>query len=356
MNPHSTAPPPTTTLPIQSWAIGVAGSWLAVWLVGPLLLDTILIRTHDPQLQIDTLRPGDAIRWRSEGWATTHIGPHGFPGWQPRVTEAGETLRHVVIWGDSQVEGVCVPDDDKIHAQTIRLSNGQSTTSNAVWDVLPMGRSGTDARDWRYLLPHVEQIVTADLHVWVITDLSDLTVVARDDADPSWYGRTQASPPWVIQARRWGAEAALIAGKRLLRDPDTGQRKQLDFRIGPRPTPPTVQPSLDSDSLAVVATWVAQVTAQSGGRLAIVYAPATPRIGDGLQLKHPDDAAFDELAQLLHQQSIPVRDLRPQFLAYWRQHHRFPRGFHNGIPSMGHLNAAGNEMVAAAIVDLLQDR
>lgn len=331
-------------LPLRGWLFGLVGSWSVVWLLGPLLLDSILVRSFDPDLGVNTLRPGDIVRWRSEGWASTRIGPHGLPGWQPPPAHDHQPITRLAVWGDSQVEGVCVDDSDKIHAQVIRIAAQRDARP---WDCLPLGRSAADARHWRQLLNQADALWAPSRHVWLVTELADLTIAVTADQPPDHY---PASPDWVIMARRWRGEAILAASKRILRDPNSGQLRRLDFHLGPRPavagpSPPT--PAI----LSATADWVAAAAGETGGRLTLIYAPDTPRIGDGVLMEHPDDGAFDQLAALLDQRQVPLIDLRPTFREHWRRTGRFPRGFHNGLPSFGHLNAEGNQLVAQAIVD-----
>lgn len=349
------------------WITGVFGSWLIVWLIGPWVLDSILIRTYDPSLDVNTLRPGDVVDWRSEGWGRTLIGPHGLPGWQPRV-DAGEpnqessSIRKVVIWGDSQVEGVCVDDPEKIHNQAIRIAQDQYQLQI---DCLPMGRSGADARDWQDLIAGADKLWKPDLHVWVITDLSDLTIAVSPDATAAYRRWIVESPKWVRFAKRIGAQALFAASKRVLRDPDTGGIRQLDFSLGPRTHPIAATNRIDDPNEEVlrnekIADEVAKLLLEIGtsydGRIAILYAPATPRLSGGIVTNHPDDAIFVAIHQALQSKGIAVADCRQDFIDLWRFKGQVARGFHNGMPSYGHLNVNGNRIVAEKIVVLLQER
>lgn len=345
---------------LRRWAVGVLGSWLLVWLAGPLVLNSILVRVSDPDLGVNTLRPGDLIRWRSEGWGNTRTGPHGLPGWSPRPA-----AHRVILWGDSQVEGHCVDDPEKISNQVIAHANARAGLS---LDCLPLGRSGADARDWRDLAPAVDALWGPRLHVWVVTDLSDLMALAPQEGLAEYQRWTMESPRWVKLAAALRAEALFAAGKRIFRDPSTGGLRRLHFGIGPRSgpplaeTPPWEQPqdegsvSPSADAFAeVVAGEVALVADQLGGRLAILYAPAVPTLGRPLVTAHRDDAMFALLRGALQEQAIEVLDVREDFIALWHSQRRLPRGFHNGQPGYGHLNADGNRVVAEHVVSLIQE-
>jgi len=355
-----------TTRTAWRWITGILGSWLVVWLLGPFVLDSILIRTYDPALDVNTLRPGDVVYWRSEGWGRTVIGPHGLPGWQPHVDasepDVDSSLAKVVIWGDSQVEGVCVDDALKIHNQAIGIAQSQHQLAI---DCLPMGRSGADARDWQDLIAGADKLWKPDLHIWVVTDLSDLTVAVSPDAAAAYRRWTVESPAWVRLAKQLQAQALLAVGKRVLRDPDTGAIRRLDFSLGPRND--RIEPrnliedqdeglARDEKIAEDVANLVLEIAKSYEGRIAILYAPATPRFSGGLVTDHPDDAVFAAIRNALESKGIAVGDCRQDFIDLWRSKGRVARGFHNGMPSYGHLNAQGNRIIAEKIVAMLQER
>lgn len=357
---------------IKRWIIGLLGAFLLTWVAGRLGVDSILVRVADPDLQAITLRPGDRLAWRSEGWGMTSVGPHGLPGWQPRDAE----LR-VALWGDSQVEGFCVEDADKIHQQVISLA---SQSGDLDCDCLPLGRSGTDARDWRRRMPAVRTVLQPHRHVWLITDLEDLTSLANADS-PSPVGPwAKASPSWVRVAAELRGEAFFAGAKRLLLDPDAGGLRRLDFSLGPRTeaipdlkTTPQLKasPQLkaipsegqgvdglsggDGDLAAsLVAEQLAELSKNFREPLLLVYAPGTPRIHHGWQATHPDDERFETLRGAMAARGIEVLDLRPDFLDLWDRERKLPRGFPNGTPGLGHLNRDGNRIVASRIVAWLR--
>lgn len=357
---------------IKRWIIGLLGAFLLTWVAGRLGVDSILVRVADPDLQAITLRPGDRLAWRSEGWGMTSVGPHGLPGWQPRDAE----LR-VALWGDSQVEGFCVEDADKIHQQVISLA---AQSGDLDCDCLPLGRSGTDARDWRRRMPAVRTVLQPQRHVWLITDLEDLTSLANADS-PSPVGPwAKASPTWVRVAAALRGEAFFAGAKRLLLDPDSGGLRRLDFSLGPRTeaiphreatpnleTTPNLGVISNGDTggavgrnagggraAEIVAEQLAELSKSFREPLLLVYAPATPRIHNGWQATHPDDERFETLCGAMAARGIEVLDLRPDFLDLWDRERKLPRGFPNGTPGLGHLNRDGNRIVASRIVAWLR--
>lgn len=339
----------------RHWGLGIVGSWMVTWLLAPWLLDSILVRVADPILNVATLQPGRVVRWRSEGCGDTTIGPHGLPGWQPRPRS-----ERIILWGDSQVEGLCVNDAEKISNQVIAIANSQSLSP---LDCLSLGRSGADAREWQDLMAAAEALWQPVLHVWVVTELSDLLVLAPEFGSQVPPREVTPSPGWVKLAAAVRAEALFTAAKRILRDPHSGGLRRLDFRVGPRETS-----SLEHRAYVVaneqqnrqwadtVAAAVSELERQFPQRLVLVYAPGTPTLSRPMLSEHPDDALFELISERLLANGVETVDLRPAFLHLWQTRRRLPRGFHNGFPGSGHLNADGNRLIAEAIVSLAQPR
>ncbi len=331
------------------WIIGIFGSWFCVWLAGPWLLNSILVRVENPELRAISFREGDTIRWRTEGLATTLIGPQGLPGWLPN----GSTNK-IVLWGDSQVEGVCVNDQDKIANQIIRESLHSYVKKI---DCLPMGRSGTNSSDWREWMPAADELLHPILHCWIVTDLSDLLAIASPSVDSASDDRWHApSPAVVLWAKRFHGEAFFQSTRNLLFDPQTGRVRTLRWSLGPvtrQGVPASSFTAADVTTAISIRTCeqLEIIHRQFDDRFVILYAPGVPRIAERLRVDHPDDAAWDDLATRMHSKKIPVIDMRASFTARWNREQRLSRGFHNGTPGVGHLNALGNEWISKAIVE-----
>lgn len=354
---------------IKNWIVGLVGAALLGYCGGRPFVDSILVRDLDAELGMVTFRPGQTIRWRSEGGADTLVGPHGLPGWEPNGAEY-----RIVLWGDSQVEGLCVADRDKLHQQVIDQVAWYDSGLPFTCDCLPLGRSGTDARDWRDGMPAADRLWNPKLHVWVVTDLEDLTALGQPDLprNTTW---SAPSSRWIRLAQRLRAEVPVAIVRKRLRDPDGGGWRTLDFSVGPRGTAaPTAfespalateadglaaNESLTGDEAAIDTATIAAVEAvasEYAGRLLLVYAPATPRIHNGWLPDHPDDARFESIFRRLAAGGIEVLDLRPDFRQLWDRYRIPARGFHNGTPGLGHLNPAGNGLIARRIVAALRDR
>ena len=344
------------------WATGLLGAFAVTWGLGRFGVDSILVRDRDVALDTVSLRPGDRIRWRSEGYGDTLVGPHGLPGWTPR--EAG---RRVLLWGDSQVEGLCLPDNQKLHRQVINLIGDELDC-----DVLPLAKSGTDARDWQAAIPPAKRLWSPDGHVWVITELNDLEAILEPVPNPTAYRWNEPSPGFVRVAKRLGADAFFAGAKRLLLDPDTGGLRRLDFRLGPRSGdsqastrsgdgdyPIGMSEMTRGQRMVAVTRRLVELRRQIDTFWLIVFVPQGPTIDRGSATMHLDDYSLEDYVHAitaLNDKGLVAIDMRDDFLSLWQNERRLPRGFHNGLPGAGHLNADGNRLIAAKIAEALRNR
>ena len=100
---------------IIRWIGGSLVGTLIIALTSPLFVRSYLPLQLDPVRGVYTMTPERLFRWRSEGYADTHIGPQGMPG--RRSLPNDDRKLRVALWGDSQAEGVCVDDGQKLFAQ-----------------------------------------------------------------------------------------------------------------------------------------------------------------------------------------------------------------------------------------------
>ena len=108
---------------ILAWIVGSLVGTAVIAITSPLFVRSYVPLTADPVRGVWTLPEGHAYRWRSEGYADTRIGPLGMPGKTSLGPRKPDCLR-VALWGDSQAEGVCVGDHQKIFAQAEGLRDG----------------------------------------------------------------------------------------------------------------------------------------------------------------------------------------------------------------------------------------
>ncbi|TWU56546.1 hypothetical protein Poly51_24570 [Rubripirellula tenax] len=318
------------------WISGVLTGTLIVAVTSPLFVRSYLPR-HPSRITSEgavwTLPAGGEYRWRAEGYATTAIGPHGMPG---KVTVPGEvtmpgrdaSVRRIALWGDSQAEGVCVDDAEKIFSQTQRGNGGLC--------VFPLAQSGDSVNEWVRQFEWAETELGVTEHVILLVELSDLILGGESAPDPS------RASLWVSA----NLPAFLIASIRNLATDASGELRSLRFRPGPIPTVSPVgssQQQIDFDAA------LRRIQQEAGATVTIVYAPKLPRIqGDQIVTSDDDDHLLDSLKRIAVARKINMIDLRPELIAAGRSGH-WPHGFHNGQFGSGHLNATGNAIVAKAI-------
>ncbi|TWU10647.1 hypothetical protein [Allorhodopirellula heiligendammensis] len=325
---------------IRRWIIGSLIGTMLVWVTSPLFVRSYHSKVYDPVCQNWVYPAGTTYRWRSEGYATTAMGPHGMPG---RETVPRQSTNPVIaLWGDSQAEGVCVPDDDKLwRVLQARLSAGGA---NPV-EVLPLAHSGENAANWTRGFSESEQQLGVTAHILLICELDDLMPLAHPVANATPQGLSvrgdrmlDAAPDFVIDALR-----ALILQR------DSLALRRLRFGVGPiesAPQRPSDQPPRNQHiPAAAIATRLARSTTRP---ITMLYAPRVPRIVGGEILgEDPQNAAFEPLALEMSRHGVHVVDCRDE-LKRSVDHGVFPHGFQNGVIGNGHLNAAGYRAIANA--------
>ena len=360
----------------QSITVGrLAVRWFLGGVVGTCLIafsSPWFVRSYQP-LVVDPIRktwvlpPNAHYRWRSEGYAETQIGPLGMPGRtqslqinaNPTPSSSSKPLRiapqplRIALWGDSQVEGVCVADADKLFATMERLSEGRAK-------VFPLARSGEDAADWLSQIPHVEDYLGIELHLFLIADLEDLLsapnapLASPDETDVKAANSAIASryPAFLIQAAR-----------NLLMENGGSNRRSLRFGLGPVDSAspaskhsPEAEATLGSERLARWNDSISSIRQSTGKPIWIFNAPVAPQIIDGRIVQttqsHLDLDAMQNAAST-HQ--IFYLSARADF-AHAVGEGCWPHGFHNGRIGSGHLNAEGNRILAERLIRELLDR
>ncbi len=325
---------------IVHWIVGFFVGTALIAVSSPLFVRTYAPLRTDPIRGTWTLPPGQTYRWRSEGYAETQIGPLGMPG-KTSIRPDQQQIR-VALWGDSQAEGVCVSDAQKIFAQAQQLSQGEI-------EVFPLTRSGEDAADWLTQFSAVEKELNIDVHVLLIVDLLDLLTTSEVPVPPPTQADTaQANaaiaarlPAFVIQAAHY-----------LLTEDDGATRRKLRFSVGPISRANAARAG--NRSSAETIDWltpIADVRRATDRPIVILYAPKSPSIIGGKVVMQ--DASADDFARVkaaADEVGVQVIDIRPELreaviAGIW------PHGFHNGVIGSGHLNATGNKIAASGLVN-----
>ncbi|MEL6110800.1 MAG: hypothetical protein AAFU85_32745 [Planctomycetota bacterium] len=315
------------------WAAGLSVGTLLVAATSPLFVRSYLPREIDPIREVAVLKPHATYRWRSEGYATTKLGPHGMFGVDSVRNDAQTT---VALWGDSQAEGACVSDREKIASQVSRFSNGTI-------QVLSMARSGDDCNDWIAQVPRVESRLGVDAHVFLVTEFSDWSVPSEEPietVDPRSNWVAQSLPDFLVQAARNVATTGTESKTRELRFTPGPVRRGDTNTVDTEGSP--------EDSASMLAMNVARLEAVSKRPCVFLLAVQHP----GTAPVASAQSAFETvlLSQSSRFQPIDVASrLSPARAGF------ATRGFHNGHIGEGHFNAAGNRIIADSIVESLRD-
>ncbi|MCO8120948.1 hypothetical protein NHH03_04300 [Stieleria sp. TO1_6] len=341
----STLPATVSNPMILRWTIGCIAGLLIIAVTSPCFVRSYTPRVVQPQRNALTLQPGAEYRWRSEGYANTQIGPLGMPGASPPLPLNPSTV-HLALWGDSQAEGVCVADDQKIAAQTHHLSAERI-------DVLPFARSGDDCNDW---LPQITSLqrssIKLDAHVFLLVEWSDWCQPVRQPSsitDQQFDWVAEQLPAFLIQATR-----------NVLTTGTDNQFRRLRFRPGPitsnssatavAPAAVTEQPDQWTSRVAMLAVQLARLKHQTRLPCIFLYAPLSPAIINGdILWDDPDDDLFQAMQSIAAELGFDVVDLRHQMQQSVRTGKQWPRGFHNGQFGVGHYNAVGYRIISAAL-------
>lgn len=331
--------PNAPTRLIVRWLLGTLVGTLVVAVTSPLFVRSYLPLQVDGMRGVWTLPAGRTYRWRSEGYANTAIGPFGMPG---RTSLPAPQTTRVALWGDSQAEGVCIKDDQKLFAQIQRAGRDK-------FAVLPLARSGEDASVWLTQMPAMEAELSVDIHVLLIVDLPDLLAaplapLPRPDEQTGQAKASLAStlPAFVIQGAR-----------NVLTEADETTPRRLRFSIGPV----AVSDEGPSDLMPPQRDWSAVATViRRTTRLPvlIVYAPLSPQvIGGAAMMEDPAREDFLAMQMAANDSGITVVDMSGP-LSESVKAGVWPHGFQNGVIGAGHLNADGYRIIAtevAAVID-----
>ncbi|SMP40894.1 hypothetical protein SAMN06265222_101503 [Neorhodopirellula lusitana] len=330
------------------WLFGLVVGTLLIAISSPLFVRSYPVRDWDEVRQRWVYPEGMRYRWRSEGYGTTAVGPHGLMGGTFAVaasSEPSESSTTIALWGDSQAEGVCVDDSEKLF----------TALQNQLPDchVLPLASSGDDAWTWVHQFPLVEKAWGVDEHVLLLCELEDFEVLAIEPPTQVDSSMPTASH---VELARWVPDFVIQAARTVLLD-EVYQLRQFRFGIGP------VLPASVASGSKVPAS-VPRTPAETGGDadfwigiatrlvessslpITLVYAPKSPVVmGDRVFWTDDRSSDFEMMSSALRQRGVRVVDCRDA-LRESAEKGRFPHGFHNGLIGSGHLNAEGYRLIA----------
>lgn len=352
---------------VARWFLG-AGISSALMMIGlPYFMTSLRVYEWSAELNDYVIKAGYVHRNRNEGWSTTHYGPYGLNGTAGHDPTGGPV---VLIWGDSYVEAHQVNDEDKVASQVTKMLSSRTGRSarafaaaHAYWSVA----------DYYFRIPQYEALLNPACHFIVLAEhgLKDLCAdgetfrlrphpefVRRPVEDPRKIGVMAALDRWHL------ANVTLVPWKAVRRV--AGAARTARF------TPGRYEPSGDvaggtgcmslppiEDSEALVASWnyaLDMLRARTNRPLVLVAVPEVPSVRHGtVCCDHPQKAWSVRLAELCAARGIGYIDMAQILADDYRLTGKFCRGFHNGRPGSGHLNARGHYLLAQQICTYLQN-
>ncbi|MEM9366713.1 MAG: hypothetical protein AAGD07_12025 [Planctomycetota bacterium] len=327
---------------VQRWLIGLLAGTALAWVSSRLFVRSYSPRVYDAERGRWVRPAGTRFRWPLEGYGVTEYGATGLPGWQPpKPGIDADAHRFIALYGDSQAEGLCVPDQQKFHRQL--------TCALKQTVVVPLAESGDSCRDWSEQFAWAERRWRVKLHVILLTEMDDVKNIA---SPPNALG-TQRPSEFRARLLPWLPNMLIHALSGIALDANSGETKTLRFRPGPiiAPAPhqdvigPQYPSDLPNSRLAygeIAEQWQDRATAP----IVLVYAPRVPaNTGREIIWDDPQQDPFELFATQARLNGIVVVDARPAFRESSKSG-QFPHGFHNGQPGNGHLNAIGYALLA----------
>lgn len=337
---------------VKRWVLGAITGTLLVAATSPWFVRSYLPRKFDSTRNVVVLSESVCYRWRREGYADTTIGPHGIPGWTADWNldlPAEDGAPRIALWGDSQAEGMCVRDADKIAAHVEDLSNQRV-------QVVTLARSGDDCNDWISQIPSVEKAWHIDAHVFLLVEWSDWCI----DAVAPAVNSTELVSDRINALARYAPGFVIHAVRNASTQGTANEPRRLRFGLGPVDVPDKRINVKTNNASRVheiegLSKQIDRLRKATSKPLLFLYAPKLPAIIDG-ELQRDDDSelVLASLREILPIERSAVLDLRSQLMDSAMKG-RWPRGFHHGQFGVGHYNAIGNAILANACVSGLSE-
>ncbi|MGE4504600.1 MAG: hypothetical protein AB7D51_04565 [Desulfovibrionaceae bacterium] len=348
----SSRPPASRPRAALRWVLSALCALLAVWAAGAILGNNPGPLAHDDLIGGYAPAPGTTVSWRSEGWGQTRYGRHGLLAGQDDLAES--TAPKFILWCDSHVEALQVPNQEKISFVFNALTGGRP------YHCIGYGRSGQSVADYCLALQHFEAAFpNVRGHLFLISGMEDVLPAATGgDA-----ARLLADP-WRIEPGTFSLNARGLALGRLLHaarlTPFYSAYRRLREhapRLLPRlaagPTPEAAPPSRSGDPEQGWRFLLHELAGRTSGFLGFIYCPGAVPAPSGGGLGFSDDQA--DLARrfgaICAENGVAFIDMTKPFLRLYHERGVLPRGFFNTPPGTGHLNRHGLRAVAEAIRD-----
>lgn len=339
------------------WFAGILLSFIFAWVVAYYFGNTILPYEWDPTLQKHVIKYGTVRRLRTEGHGTSRIGKfniHGIPD-----ISTLEDKKKVAFWGDSFVEAWQVNDQEKmaqVFTKRCALRGEDSLIGFGV------GRSGASIADYYFDIPRYEDAIKGIIaHCIIFSQSGDIL----PDQATSLFSTFVSSPEFRLIEKKPPIPGNPNLVARLSRyhldflaKAIVSLREQFPLSFFP------VRHSLGTGEHAranlqekepqqvekAYSFLIKKFQQQTNIPIFFVYLPRVPRIENGrVVLSNPDKEVKESFSRVCKKYHVGFVDMSDTFIKFYQDTGRFPRGFSNSRPSLGHLNRYGHALVAEKV-------
>ncbi len=354
------------------WVKGFIMSIFIIWLISACFIDSITAWVWDPVVNAYVVPGGMTYYFRSEGWGVTHIGEHGLIG-TDSIKDIVEDK--VVIWGDSYVEALHVPDQDKMAEQFNILCDSDRT--NRLY-AISVGRSGKSVADYYFNIPQYEKVIAGiRYHCIILGSMDDLLPDQPASGEYRYvsFPAYQFTPVTDISkdtSKRsikikqclnilrlqfiWNVYRDLFLGYKN----DKPLIKSLRFKPGPNIAKGQLSQNANTGSEATRDAFtfaIDKLKKATKVPVVFIYCPAIPYIKNGaIQYDDKDSDKAKLFAGLCAENNIHFINLEGSFIDFYKRSKKLPRGFSNTFPGGGHLNKYGHKLVAGALLGVLKGK
>jgi hypothetical protein len=342
------------------WALGFVIASVAVMGLGPYFISTLRIYQWSDQIGDYVLKDGYVHRNRDEGWATTRYGAWGLAD-LPSAGRAGQAT--VLVWGDSYIEAHQINDEEKVAAQFNRIPwpSGSRPVS-----AVSMGHSYWSVADYYYRIPAYDKLLKPACHFIVLAEhgLKDLCPDEegfRSHPEYAFVQRTLVDPHRnriMERLNRWHLADLSLAPWKAVRTLAQDVRS-LRFMVGPctreisASTAGCDSAIITGEPNDVMAAWafaIDRLKSATAEPIVLVLVPEIPYLQHGtVRLENPQAEWAVRLAALCESMHVDLIDMTEVLVSDYLSSGQLSRGFNNGRPGSGHLNARGHALLARQI-------
>ncbi len=340
---------------MRSWAGGFVFSFLFIWAVSSIFVNSVAPVEYDSRLDKYVYREGAVTQWRSEGWADTGYGTHGLTllGTEALMSSGPK----VVLWGNSQVEALQVEDRNRTINLFSKMAKGEVKG-------IAVARGGNNCADVYFDIARYEGLIDeAVAHVVLLNNVKFL----MPDRDFEGHSRFTYTPLSFVEEK-------VSVSPRAMKFWPVINKYKLDFlyhdiysklkgyslfqkKINYEPKSDLTNKRADKDYEAIFGFVLRSMMSVAGGKLVFAYAPNLPYVRDGRVLADdPDSELIMKFREKCTEFGVGFVDARSWLEEVYSQQGVLPHGFFNSEQGDGHLNKYGHEAVAKALHDYFKGR